>query len=59
MAILKWRMYSGHPQALIILTSMTMTILKWPVTTFFNWLNLNFVFEFLILILNKNVELEF
>ena len=38
----------GHPQVVIILTlsPCTMKILKWPVTTFFNCLNLNFVFKF-------------
>ena len=43
-------MLSGHTQALIILRPCAMTILKWPVTTFFIvciWTaDLNFEFKF-------------
>ena len=51
-------MFSGHPQALIIPSPFAMTILKYSVITFFNGLNLIFVFNFFIKIFNKNVELE-
>ena len=54
-------MFSGYPEAFIILSPCTMTILKWPENTSFNCLNLNFKIKikFWTYILNLNVEFQF
>ena len=52
-------MFSGHTRTLIIPSLCTMTIIKWRVTTFFNFLNLNYVWDFRIKMWNLNFKLEF